>query len=112
MLALSSLDSLLPLHPPARRPPQASVICVVYSVDDRSTFERVTSHWLPTIRRALQSDGEHNAVPVILVGNKIDVRQDPEAGHDLEGDITPVMRRFKEVETCVEVGERESIPCL
>lgn len=30
---------------------KANVICVVYSAVDPETFERVTSHWLPYIRK-------------------------------------------------------------
>ena len=50
---------------------QADVICVVYAVGDARSFERVAEYWLPCIRRALNSDGETNAVPVVLVGNKV-----------------------------------------
>lgn len=48
---------------------RASVICVVYAVDDEETLERVSSYWMPLIRQ------NHPDVhcPVVLVGNKIDL---------------------------------------
>lgn len=48
---------------------KAHVICVVYSVDDEDTLDRVASYWLPLIRRCLTT----NRCPVVLVGNKIDL---------------------------------------
>lgn len=48
---------------------RAHVICVVYSVDDEDTLDRVTTRWLPLVREN-SPDGR---TPVILVGNKIDL---------------------------------------
>lgn len=48
---------------------RANVICVVYSVDDDDTYERISTYWLPLIR-------EHHSepyCPIVLVGNKIDL---------------------------------------
>lgn len=52
-------------------PPQANVICVVYAVDDAASFQRLRTHWLPTIRRVLGPEESRSHVPVILVGNKV-----------------------------------------
>lgn len=49
---------------------KAHVICVVYSVSDDETIERISTYWLPFIRQTL---GDSHKVPVILVGNKIDL---------------------------------------
>lgn len=48
---------------------RASVICVVYAVDDDETLDRVSSYWMPLIRQ------NHPDIhcPVVLVGNKIDL---------------------------------------
>ena len=48
---------------------RASVVCVVYDVNNDETFDKVTSYWLPEIERVL---GDARQVPVILVGNKSD----------------------------------------
>lgn len=50
---------------------KASVVCVVYSVEDDSTIDRITTHWLPLIRSSVSPDEPRK--PVVLVGNKIDV---------------------------------------
>lgn len=48
---------------------RASVICVVYAVDDDDSIDRISSYWMPLIRE------NHPDVhcPVVLVGNKIDL---------------------------------------
>ena len=49
---------------------RSDVICVVYSVEDEDTLDRVTGHWLPLVRSTL---GQHHHTPIILVGNKVDL---------------------------------------
>lgn len=84
---------------------KASVICVVYAVDDAASFQRLRTHWLPAVRRAL--GGEHRPhVPVVLVGNKIDTRTEEHDSFSLERDIFPIMHDFKEVETCIECSAK------
>lgn len=75
---------------------RAHVICLVYSISEPSSFERVAEYWLPLFRR------EGINVPVILVGNKIDLRGGEVTNQGLEDEIAPIMREFKEVETVVE----------
>ncbi|RSH95470.1 ERMES complex Ca(2+)-binding regulatory GTPase gem1 [Saitozyma podzolica] len=75
---------------------RAHVICLVYSISDPSSFDRVAEYWLPLFRR------EGINVPVILVGNKIDLRGGEVTNEGLEAEIAPIMREFKEVETVVE----------
>lgn len=48
---------------------KASVICIVYSVDEDETIDRISSYWMPLIR---QNHPDHPC-PVVLVGNKIDL---------------------------------------
>jgi len=52
--------------------PQTDVFLICFSVVSRASFENVKSKWLPEIR--------HHApgVPFILVGTKIDLREDAE----------------------------------
>ncbi|WFC99154.1 ERMES complex Ca(2+)-binding regulatory GTPase gem1 [Malassezia yamatoensis] len=79
---------------------RGNVIVLVYSVIDTESFERITSYWLPYIR----SLGIN--VPVILVGNKVDMRESDLADELLEEEIAPLMADFKEVETCIECSAR------
>lgn len=48
---------------------RASVVCIVYAVDDDDSIDRITSYWMPQIRQ------NHPDIPcpVVLVGNKIDL---------------------------------------
>ncbi len=42
----------------------------------------------------------------MLVGNKIDLREDHSAKISLEDQVLPIMHEFKEVETCVECSAK------
>ncbi|KAG8826742.1 ERMES complex Ca(2+)-binding regulatory GTPase gem1 [Serendipita sp. 401] len=102
---------------------KAHVICIVYAIDNPHSFSRIPTYWLPYFR------GLGVNVPVILVGNKIDLRTSHPHSHkhhgahthhphpyhpssnpnrlsltnqSLEDEIAPIMAEFKEVETCVE----------
>ncbi|KAG1469580.1 hypothetical protein G6F56_003178 [Rhizopus delemar] len=80
---------------------KAHVICIIYAIDDSNTFNRLSLYWLPYIR----SLGVN--VPVVLVGNKIDLRGNDVANQGLEDEVIPIMNEFKEVETCVECSARQ-----
>ncbi|KAH9924267.1 mitochondrial Rho 1 [Epithele typhae] len=75
---------------------KAHVICVVYSIDNPNSFDRIPTYWLPYFKQLGVN------VPVILVGNKIDLRGGEVTNEALEEEIIPIMNEFKEVETCVE----------
>ncbi|TFY74601.1 hypothetical protein EWM64_g9410 [Hericium alpestre] len=79
---------------------KAHVICVVYSIDNPHSFDRIPTYWLPYFRQLGVN------VPVILVGNKIDLRGGEVTNQALEDEIIPIMNEFKEVETCVECSAK------
>ncbi|KZT73930.1 mitochondrial Rho GTPase [Daedalea quercina L-15889] len=79
---------------------KAHVICVVYSIDNPNSFDRIPTYWLPYFRQLGVN------VPVILVGNKIDLRGGEVTNEALEEEIIPIMNEFKEVETCVECSAK------
>ncbi|KIJ64547.1 hypothetical protein HYDPIDRAFT_111893 [Hydnomerulius pinastri MD-312] len=79
---------------------KAHVICVVYSIDNPNSFDRIPTFWLPQFRQLGVN------VPVILVGNKIDLRGGEVTNEALEEEIIPIMNEFKEVETCVECSAK------
>ena len=81
----SLLDEIIKCH----------VVCVVYSVEDEHTIEKIKTYWLPLLRRVFHED---NRRPVILVGNKSDMLE-----VSCMETILPIMNEFAEVETCVEV---------
>ena len=84
---------------------KAHVICVVYSIDNPNSFDRIPTYWLPHFRQlgvnvsvlfAEISDlSDTLQVPVILVGNKIDLRGGEVTNEALEEEIIPIMNEFK-----------------
>ncbi|PBK97614.1 mitochondrial Rho GTPase [Armillaria gallica] len=79
---------------------KAHVICVVYSIDNPNSFDRIPTYWLPHFRQLGVN------VPVILVGNKIDLRGGEVTNEALEDEIIPIMNEFKALETCVECSAK------
>lgn len=68
---------------------KAHVICVVYSIDNANSFDRIPTYWLPYFRQLGVN------VPVILIGNKIDLRGGEVTNESLEDEIVPIMNEFK-----------------
>ncbi|KAK9050430.1 hypothetical protein SSX86_030600, partial [Deinandra increscens subsp. villosa] len=56
-----------------------------------STFDRLSTFWLPELRRLGVK------VPVIVAGCKVDLRDEQQAVS-----LKPVMQQFREIETCIE----------
>ena len=77
---------------------EASVIVLCFSMDKPQTLRRVSSHWLPELRRLGIS------VPVILVGCKSDVRP---ADQSLHQAVLPIVKTFPQIETCMECSSRK-----
>ncbi|XP_040043169.1 mitochondrial Rho GTPase 1b isoform X1 [Gasterosteus aculeatus] len=77
---------------------KANVICIVYSVNNKTSIEKVTSHWIPLITENTDKDSR---VPLILVGNKSDLVE-----HSSMDTILPIMNRHSEIETCVECSAK------
>uniref|UniRef100_A0A3B4A3D5 Mitochondrial Rho GTPase n=1 Tax=Periophthalmus magnuspinnatus TaxID=409849 RepID=A0A3B4A3D5_9GOBI len=77
---------------------KANVICIVYSVNNKKSIEKVTSHWIPLITDNTDKDSR---VPLILVGNKSDLVE-----HSSMETILPIMNQYSEIETCVECSAK------
>ncbi|RVE69411.1 hypothetical protein OJAV_G00077680 [Oryzias javanicus] len=77
---------------------KANVICIVYSVNNKKSIEKVTSHWIPLINDRTDKDSR---VPLILVGNKSDLVE-----HSSMETILPIMNQFQDIETCVECSAK------
>lgn len=74
------------------------VVCVVYSVEDEHTIQKIKTYWLPLLRKVFPEDHRR---PVILVGNKSDMLE-----VSCMETILPIMNEFAEVETCVECSAK------
>lgn len=77
---------------------KASVICVVYSIDNDISIDKISSYWLPIINQTL---GDNHNIPVILVGNKTDL-----IDYSPLDNVLPLMNQFKEIEICVECSAK------
>ncbi|XP_041829966.1 mitochondrial Rho GTPase 2 isoform X1 [Melanotaenia boesemani] len=77
---------------------KANVVCVVYDVTNEDTINRIKTKWIPFVN----GDAEKGSkIPIILVGNKSDLR----SGSSMET-ILPIMNQFSEIETCVECSAK------
>eukprot|EP00039_Didymoeca_costata_P028612 m.21702 g.21702 ORF g.21702 m.21702 type:complete len:627 (-) comp7213_c0_seq1:78-1958(-) len=81
---------------------KANVICLVFALNDNESFERLKSYWMPLIRKSVLSDGSTNAIPIVVVGNKMDLRTEPVDASSLEKRLMPLMEEFGEINVCVE----------
>ncbi|KAH9502039.1 Mitochondrial Rho GTPase 2 [Dermatophagoides farinae] len=77
---------------------RASVICIVYAIDNEMTIDKISTYWLPLIHQNL---GENHNVPVILVGNKSDLVE-----YSSIDTVLPLMNQYKEIEICVECSAK------
>ncbi|KAJ8959991.1 hypothetical protein NQ318_009426 [Aromia moschata] len=76
---------------------RASVVCIVYAVDDDDSIDRITSYWMPLIRQ----NHPDKPCPVVLVGNKIDLVE-----YSTIDGIFEIMEEFSEIETCIECSSK------
>jgi Ras family protein T1 len=128
---------------------KADAIVLTYSCDRPQTLDRLSSYWLPELRRLevsvsclratwndvtvcfLDNGGMRLIffwkyvmfsflylvvlvmqikVPVIVVGCKLDLRDDSQSS--LEQVMAPLMQEFREIETCIECSALKQIQVL
>uniref|UniRef100_A0A8C2GV86 Mitochondrial Rho GTPase 2 n=1 Tax=Cyprinus carpio TaxID=7962 RepID=A0A8C2GV86_CYPCA len=76
----------------------ANVVCVVYDVTQEETIDKIRTKWIPLVNGGAEKGSK---IPIILVGNKSDLR----SGSSMES-ILPIMNQFSEIETCVECSAK------
>ncbi|XP_050313613.1 mitochondrial Rho GTPase isoform X1 [Anthonomus grandis grandis] len=76
---------------------KASVVVIVYAVDNDESIKRITSYWMPLVRKN-HPDCE---CPVILVGNKIDLLEFSTIDF-----IYDIMEEHTEIESCIECSAK------
>jgi Ras family protein T1 len=108
---------------------RADVMCIVYAVNDAASKASIRDNWLPRVRRLGVS------VPIILVGNKVDLALTERSVNDLKREHEPIMNEYRvssrapciaiytrahiytvkltlpaqEVETCIECSAKTSM---
>ncbi|GLJ43201.1 hypothetical protein SUGI_0896880 [Cryptomeria japonica] len=80
---------------------RADAIVLTYACDQPSTLDRLSTFWLPELRRL------EVKAPVIVVGCKLDLREDQP--QSLEQVMSPLMQEFREIETCIECSALKQI---
>eukprot|EP01117_Protostelium_nocturnum_P002121 TRINITY_DN12762_c0_g1_i1.p1 TRINITY_DN12762_c0_g1~~TRINITY_DN12762_c0_g1_i1.p1 ORF type:complete len:190 (+),score=56.31 TRINITY_DN12762_c0_g1_i1:48-617(+) len=85
--------------------PDTQLFLVCFSVVDRQSFERVTSKWIPEI--ANQSPG----TPFVLVGTKIDLREDEKVISELSGKNEKVISSEEGDKKAKEIGAVHYLEC-
>eukprot|EP00268_Persea_americana_P056886 TRINITY_DN676_c0_g1_i2.p1 TRINITY_DN676_c0_g1~~TRINITY_DN676_c0_g1_i2.p1 ORF type:complete len:751 (-),score=142.06 TRINITY_DN676_c0_g1_i2:510-2441(-) len=79
----------------------ADVVVLTYACDHPMTLDRLSTFWLPELRRLGVK------VPVIVVGCRLDLRDDQQVSLDLV--MSPIMQKFREIETCIECSALRQI---
>ncbi|BBN06541.1 mitochondrial Rho GTPase 1 [Marchantia polymorpha subsp. ruderalis] len=80
---------------------KADAIVLTYACDRPHTLDQLSNYWLPELRQL------EVKVPVIVVGCKLDLRDDRQPS--LEQVMAPLMHEFREVETCIECSAVKQI---
>lgn len=78
---------------------KANVVCVVYDVSAEASIEKIRTKWIPLVHGGAARGPR---TPIILVGNKSDLRP----GGSMEA-VLPLMSQFPEIETCVECSAKQ-----
>ena len=77
---------------------KASVIVIVYALNDVTTWSRISEYWLPTIKSVL---GENTQKPIVLAGNKDDlpviVSQE---------DVVKLMESHVDIDSCIHCSAK------
>ena len=82
---------------------KASVIILVYNVVDIDSFDRISSFWIPLFRQL------GIFIPIVICGNKTDLRDQDMSNEVLEEILGPLMNEFKEIEVGVECSAKLSL---
>lgn len=79
------------------------MIILVYDVNNFEILKRLRTYWLPRIVKI------NDKIPIILCGNKMDLRSVIPHDDELESLITPNFIEFKQVEMGIECSAKSYI---
>lgn len=79
------------------------MIILVYDVNNFEILKRLRTYWLPRIVKI------NDKIPIILCGNKMDLRSVIPQDDELESLITPNFIEFKQVEMGIECSAKSYI---
>ncbi|XP_074658421.1 ras-related C3 botulinum toxin substrate 1-like [Tubulanus polymorphus] len=85
--------------------PQTDVFLICYSVVSPSSFENVTTKWFPEIKHHCPE------APIILVGTKIDLREDKKAISQLAGQGLSAIKREQGIKLASKIRANKYMEC-
>ncbi|XP_024381368.1 mitochondrial Rho GTPase 1 isoform X2 [Physcomitrium patens] len=80
---------------------KADAIVLTYSDDLPRTLDRLSTYWLPELRRL------EIKVPIVVVGCKLDLHDDRQS--DIEQIMAPLMQEYREIETIIECSALKQV---
>jgi small GTP-binding protein len=85
--------------------PEASVFLVCYSITSPTSFARITTHWIPEVGQYAPG------VPVVLCGNKADLRDNEESKEQLKSQGLKIITSETALELGKEVNAAAVVEC-
>jgi len=79
---------------------RASVICLVYAMNDEESKQKLFNYWLPKIN---EHQDEDFMKPIVIVGNKCDMA---EINILQDHFINKLLLKYTEIETCIECSAK------
>jgi len=89
----------------------ADSICIVYTEDDKDSFQRLQTFWLPEIRRIRKEsnyEAKRKPPPVIIVANKMDLKNNQLNNSNLAQTMKSITSAFNEVEMCLKCSAKRN----
>ena len=85
--------------------PQTDVFLVCFSLDNPGSFENVKSKWVPEVRHHVKN------VPIVLVGTKLDLRNDKETIEKLREKGLKPITYAQGLELAKDIGAGKYLEC-
>jgi len=85
--------------------PQTDVFLICFSIVNPSSFENVRAKWYPEVSHHCPN------TPIILVGTKLDLREDPETLHKLEAKRQAPITYEQGMQMAKEIGAVKYMEC-
>jgi small GTP-binding protein len=84
---------------------QADVVVINFSLIEPISFENVTRKWFPEVRKHLKT------VPIILVGNKLDMRDDQDTAETLKSKGQVPITYYEGLKLAKEINAAKYLEC-
>ena len=83
----------------------ADVVVITFSLVDQTSFENVKGKWIPEVRKNLKT------VPIILVGNMLDMRDDQATAENLKTKGQVPITYYEGLKLAKEINAAKYLEC-